>query len=375
VNTRTIRGGSDAGRVSGGVVECGFADWLTRRGRSAMREQASREQGMELLRKMLLIRRFEEKLVELFERGLVVGHYHVYIGQEATGVAAIARLEPRDVLFTTHRNHGHLLGRGADPVRLMAEILGRATGLNGGRSGTLHPVAPAQGIIHTSAIVAGCLPLAAGAAFTAKHTGSGQVAVVFFGDGAMEEGAFYEVINLAGLWTLPLVLVCENNSVTPEKRAAGQYPSSTHVSKQLVDVPRSFNMPASVVDGADPEAVSAGVGEAIARARRGEGPSFIEARTSRWPGNYPLFPQIVGGTSEVCWAWEPDTVPAELQAWSQSSDPILLWIQQLLARRAATQREVLDLDGETRRFVQRIADEAVAAPWPNPSSAHQGVLA
>jgi acetoin:2,6-dichlorophenolindophenol oxidoreductase subunit alpha len=333
------------------------------------------EDGKTILRRMLLIRCFEEQLVELYERGLVVGHYHVYIGQEATGVAAIAELGTGDSLFTTHRNHGHLLARGADPAALMAEILGRATGLNGGRSGTLHPVDPGHGVLHTSAIVAGCLPIAAGAAFSARRAGSGQVAAVFFGDGAMEEGAFYEAINLAALWRLPLVLVCENNSMPPELRAAGQYPSSTHAARQLVDVAQAFNLPSQVVDGADVEAVSSAMAEAVGRARRNEGATFIEARATRWPGNYGLFPCIVGGPTDVRWAWQPEAAPAELQTWSQASDPILLWVRKLVERGELSQQQALDLQAEAREQVRLITEAAINAPWPDPASVLEGVLA
>jgi pyruvate dehydrogenase E1 component alpha subunit len=331
--------------------------------------------GLTILRRMLLIRCFEEQLVELYERGLVVGHYHVYIGQEATGVAAIGQLGAADTLFTTHRNHGHLLARGADPARLMAEILGRATGLNGGRSGTLHPVDPARGVLHTSAIVAGSLPIAAGAAFSAKRAGSGQVTAVFFGDGAMEEGVFYEAINLAALWRLPLVLVCENNSIPPDLRAAGQYPSSTHAARQLADVAQAFSLPSRVVDGANVEAVGAAMAEAVARARRQDGPTFIEARASRWPGNYGLYPKIVGAPTDVRWAWQPDSAPADLRAWAESSDPILLWVRTLLGRGTLSERQALDLQAEAREQVRTITEQAINAPWPDAATALEGVLA
>jgi TPP-dependent pyruvate/acetoin dehydrogenase alpha subunit len=333
------------------------------------------EDGLNILRRMLLIRCFEEQLVELYERGLVVGHYHVYIGQEATGVAAIAQLGAGDTLFTTHRNHGHLLARGADPAGLMAEILGRARGLNGGRSGTLHPVDPARGVLHTSAIVAGCLPIATGAAFSAKRAGQGQLAAVFFGDGAMEEGAFYEAINLAALWRLPLVLVCENNSIPPDLRSAGQYPSSTHAARQLVDVAQAFNVPSRVVDGANVEAVSSAMSEAVARARGQEGPTFIEARASRWPGNFGLYPKIVGGPTDVRWAWEPESAPADLRTWSASSDPILLLLRTLLERKTLTQADALELQTQTREQVRNVTQQAIDAPWPDATTALEGVLA
>jgi acetoin:2,6-dichlorophenolindophenol oxidoreductase subunit alpha len=334
-----------------------------------------RERALALLERMLLIRRFEERLIHLCEQGLVDGHYHVYIGQEATGVAAVQHLRSDDFLFTTHRNHGHLLARGVDPSALLAEILGRASGLNGGRGGTLHPVDPKLGVLHTSSIVAGCLPLAAGAAFSCQRRRTDQLAMVFFGDGTMEEGAFYEALNMAALWKLPLVLICENNSIPPELRAAGQYPSSSHAARQLSEVAASFSVPTEVVDGADPEVVGRVISDAVARARSGGGPSFIEARNSRWPGNYPLYPAIVGGDTDLTWAWSIESVPAELREWADQSDPILLWCRALVVGGLATQNELLALDRAVGDRVDGAAQRAITAPWPEPSTALDGVFA
>lgn len=325
------------------------------------------------LRRMLLIRRFEEKLVALYSNGDIRGHYHVYIGQEATGVAAIAQLAEQDYLFSTHRNHGHLLARGVKPEPLFAEILGRATGLNGGRSGTLHPVAPALGVLHTSGIVGGSLPIAAGTALSAKRRGSNQVTMAFFGDGVLEEGAFYEALNLAALWELPLVLMCENNSIPPHLRKAGQYPSSTHAAKELVDIARSFSVTARVVDGTDTAAVGGAVQTAVEQARSGGGPTFLEARTSRWPGNYPLFPVIVGAVTDVAWAWQPERLPADLAPWASESDPILLWIRHAIEEGAVTREAVLSADQEIVRTVEHAAQAALAAPWPEPATALEKV--
>ena len=331
---------------------------------------------LELLARMLLIRRVEEQLIHLREdAGLLRGHYHVYIGQEATAVAVCRRLAAHDYVFTTHRNHGHLLARGVEPAALIAEILGRTTGCNGGRGGTLHPVAPALGVLHTSAIVGGALPLAAGAALAAKRRGTGMVAVVFFGDGALEEGASYEALNLAALWRLPLLLVCENNSVPPALRRAGQYPSSTHAARELVDVPRALQIPAVVVDGADPRAVDAAVAPLLARARAGEGPAFVEARNSRWPGSYPLWPTIVGEEFDLAWAWEPRRVPEALAEWAASSDPILLLARDLLASGAAGRDRLLALDTAVRAQVAAAVHAALAAPAPPAERALEGVFA
>jgi pyruvate dehydrogenase E1 component alpha subunit len=236
-------------------------------------------------------------------------------------------------------------------------------------------VDPGKGVLHTSAIVAGCLPIATGAAFSAKRASQGQVAAVFFGDGAMEEGAFYEALNLAALWRLPLVLVCENNSIPPDLRSAGQYPSSTHAARQLVDVAQAFSVPNQVVDGSSVEAVGNAMAEAVERARRQEGPTFIEARAVRWPGNFGLYPKLVGGPTEVRWAWEPDAAPTDLRPWAERSDPILLWLRTLLERKTLTQADAVDLQAQTRDQVRTFTEQAINAPWPDATTALEGVLA
>jgi len=192
---------------------------------------------------MLRIRRFEEQCVRLAKAGQLHGHYHVYIGQEATAVAACAALTPEDFIFSTWRNHGHLLARGATPVKMMAEILGKAGGYAGGKSGTLHLAVRELGIPTTSALVGGSLPLAAGAALACKRRGSG-VAVAFFGDAGLEEGAFYEAMVVAAVWKVPILFVCENNAIPPEQRKRGQYTSSTLPAARLVDVPLALQVPA-----------------------------------------------------------------------------------------------------------------------------------
>lgn len=340
-----------------------------------MAQPLTREQLLEALRQMLLIRRFEERLVPLHDEGLVHGHYHVYIGQEATGVGAITHLHANDYLFTTHRNHGHLLARGVEPDRLLAEILGRSTGLNGGRGGTLHPVDQARGVFHTSGILGGSLSIAAGAAFSAKQRGSGQIAVAFFGDGALEEGVFYETMNLSALWKLPLVMVCENNSIPPELRAAGQYPSSTHSAKQLAEVVAPFGIPTHVVDGADLEATHSLIGDLVTRARNGQGPAFVEARNSRWPGNWPLYPTLVGGETHVRWAWDVQSAPEAVREWTDRSDPLVLCIRKVLDRGLATTNEVEHIDEGIKRQVDEATERARLAPWPEPATALQGVFA
>lgn len=256
------------------------------------------------LQLMLVIRRFEETLIELAQE-TDVGHFHVYVGQETTGVPALAVLEDGDVGFTTHRNHGHLLARGVDPTAMFAEILGKAAGTNKGKSGTLHLASAAHGFPTTSAATGGNIPLAIGAAFGFQRRGLERVSVCFMGDGALEEGAWHESVNIAALEGLPVIFLCENNSLEALGQKANEYPSSTMAASPLTTLAEMFGIPSMELDGTDPRAVHVGMSSAVTRARRGEGPTFIEARTVRWPGSRPIWPQLVTGETDLRMAWEP----------------------------------------------------------------------
>ncbi|MDE3076549.1 MAG: thiamine pyrophosphate-dependent dehydrogenase E1 component subunit alpha, partial [Chloroflexota bacterium] len=268
-------------------------------------------QAVNLLEVMIRMRRLEEQVIHFAEdyQGLIRGHFHVYIGQEAAGAAACAALRRQDYLYTTHRNHAHVIAKGGDLGRTLAEILGRADGYCKGRAGTFHVAAPELGIPHTSAIVGGCLPLAAGTAYANKLQKNGRATIVFFGDGAMEEGAFYETMNVAQLWSLPVIFYMENNAVLPGERSGRGSPSSQHSAKSLSDVPRALSIDTHQVDGTDPEAVYELVSGLAENTRRGDGPFFVESRTSRWPGNYGSFPKLSGGDTDIDWTWSPGSAP------------------------------------------------------------------
>jgi pyruvate dehydrogenase E1 component alpha subunit len=227
------------------------------------------EQAVDLLRTMLRMRRLEEQVLIFGEQheGLLRGHYHVYIGQEAAGAAACAALRTDDYVFTTHRNHGHVVAKGGDLGRTLAEIIGRADGYCKGRAGTFHVAAPDLGILHTSGVVGGCLPLAAGTAYGVQLQGGDRATVVFFGDGAMEEGVFYETLNMAQLWHLPVIFFMENNAVSPQERGGRGSPTSEHAASRLSDIPRAFNVATDVIDGTDAENVYALMQGLVARGR------------------------------------------------------------------------------------------------------------
>ncbi|HEY4134594.1 MAG TPA: thiamine pyrophosphate-dependent dehydrogenase E1 component subunit alpha [Alphaproteobacteria bacterium] len=336
----------------------------------------SRPYALEALEGLLLIRRFEEALFQLWKDGKFLGHYHLYIGQEATGVGAIQALKPADMIFTTHRNHGHLLARGTDPEPMMAEILGRETGLLGGRGGTFHLADPAHNIPHTSGLVGGCIPLAAGAAHRFKSCGEDRVSVVFFGDGAMEEGVTFEAFNIASLWRLPIIFVCENNDPTAQGRPANDRIPGAIAATHLDQIPKSLSMTTQVVDGADLAAMRAAVMAARKACIAGEGPVFIEAVTKGWPGSATQWPDLSKtGRTDLGMAWGAKPIPDSYRTWFEDEDPVLRFCREQVAAG--------QLDGETisahdARITQRIAaavERALAAALPSGARALDHVLA
>jgi len=333
-----------------------------------------RESLLELCRRMLLIRHFEERLVHLHDEERFSGHYHVYIGQEATGVPALSCLERGDFLFTTHRNHGHLLARGADPRRLFAEILGRKDGYNKGKGGTFHLAASELGFFHTSGIVGGIIPLATGTAYAARAKKSGQITVCLFGDGALEEGAAPESFNLASLWKLPVLFLCENNGKYGAGRAVGAAQSPTMAVYPLTDLPATYKIPAKQIDGTDAGAVHVAVSEAVAKIRRGEGPQFIETQTVRWPGSETNWP-VVPVATDAAMAWDVSSVPEAVREWYRSSDPVLIFIRELWEKKQATKEDIAELDRDVRKAVEQAANFALASPFPEPEEALRDVFA
>ena len=333
-----------------------------------------RENLLELCRRMLLIRHFEERLIHLHDEERFSGHYHVYIGQEATGVPALSCLERGDFLFTTHRNHGHLLARGADPRRLFAEILGRKDGYNKGKGGTFHLAASELGFYHTSGIVGGIIPLATGTAYAARAKKSGQITVCLFGDGALEEGAAPESFNLASLWKLPVLFLCENNGKYGAGRAVGAAQSPTMAVYPLTDLPATYKIPAKQIDGTDAGAVHVAVSEAVAKIRRGEGPQFIETQTVRWPGSETNWP-VVPVATDAAMAWDVSSVPEAVREWYRSSDPVLIFIRELWEKKQATKEDIAELDRDVRKAVEQAANFALASPFPEPEEALRDVFA
>lgn len=295
------------------------------------------EDRLELLRQMVLIRRFEEKAARLRAKGLIPGFLHPYIGQEAVAVGVCDVLGREDVLTSTHRGHGHMLARGADPARMYAELFARTTGYNRGKGGSLHMIDIALGFLGANGIVGGGIPLATGAALQLKRAGSIGLAVSFFGDGATNEGSFHESLNLAALWKLPVLFVCENN-LYGEFTRQDKHQAIT----DIADRAAAYGMEGVVVDGNDVEAMSAASTIAADRARAGEGPTLIEAKTYRHRGHFE------GDMAR----YRPK---GELEAW-MARDPIDLYVARLGGEFGVSEDEI----AEVRAGVEKRLDNAAA---------------
>jgi acetoin:2,6-dichlorophenolindophenol oxidoreductase subunit alpha len=236
----------------------------------------------ELYSRMRLIRGFEELALRMVRSGEIVGGTHPYIGEEAVAVGVCAALAGQDLITSTHRGHGHVLAKGADPARMLAELAGRSTGLNRGRGGSMHAADIGQGILGANAIVGAAAPIAVGAAWAAQRHDSGQVVATFFGDGGLNQGVLLEALNLAALWQVPVLFVCENNGY------ATTMPIRTGVAGTAVGRAEAFGIPAATVDGMDVETVRDAAAEAVERARCGDGPTLLECITYRFGPHHTM---------------------------------------------------------------------------------------
>jgi acetoin:2,6-dichlorophenolindophenol oxidoreductase subunit alpha len=299
-----------------------------------------------LYRAARLIRRFEERAIELVRAGIIPGGIHPYLGQEAVAAGVCAALRPDDLVTSTHRGHGHVLAKGADPARMLAELAGRATGFNRGRGGSMHAADFGRGILGADAIVGAAAPIAAGAAWAARQAGADRVAVAFFGDGAVNQGIVLEAFNLAALWSVPVVYVCENNGFATTTR------TEDAVAGSITARAAAFGIPAGTVDGMDAEAVFAAADEAVARARSGQGPSFLECLTYRFDAHH-TFEHIL----------RPRYRTDEEVALGRARDPVEIQG----ARIPAASRAEIDAR------IEALLDEAVRfaheSPYPDPATA------
>jgi pyruvate dehydrogenase E1 component alpha subunit len=329
---------------------------------------------MEALRKMMLIRRLEEACIIAAHERKVPGHFHVSIGQEVTGVAVCANLGKDDYVYSTHRNHGHLVARGADVAKVLAEIETKAIGYAGGKAGTLHGCAPDLNFPLSSGIVAGVIPISAGTAWAQKMKGEQTVTAVFFGEGALEEGAAFEALNLASLWKLPLLMVCENNTAEVERKPGQRhYHAPNFAVSAIADYARMMSLTAVTVDGIDLGAVWEAAREARERAISGGGATFIEVQTCTWPGGQ--WPTLATGITDIRHAWNGE-IPEEFQhreTWFKRNDPIFAVARAFIAEGIASQEAIEQLDADVRAEMQQAVQFVEDSPFPASETAYTTV--
>lgn len=337
--------------------------------------------ALRIFESMIRIRRFEEAMIKLFDEGAYRGHTHVYIGQEGIGAPIIDLLEDADLVFSTHRNHGHYIACGGDPGRGLAEILGRRDGVHGGRTGSAHLSSAENGMLWSTGLVGGSLGMAIGGAWPLKVAGKG-VSVAFFGDGALEEGIAYEALNVASLEKLPVLFICENNSIGAVGMSAGEWPSSTLNARLLTDVPASLSIESCQIDGSDAFQVYEAASAAIEKLRRGGGPVFIECQTTRWPGSRYARTRLVTGETNIAAAWASETVNGEHADWVCRADPVIVFARGIVERDLASRSELLDIDAATLETMKSARAFALACAFPaketvftHTFSGHDGVPA
>ena len=299
-------------------------------------------------RKMRLIRRFEEKLQELVLAGKLAGFLHLYAGQEAVAVGVCSHLGDGDFVASNHRGHGHCIAKGVDVRGMMAELFGRATGLCKGKGGSMHIADMDKGMLGANGIVGAGIPLTTGAALTAQTKGTGGVAVAFFGDGATNQGQFHESLNMAANWKLPAVYVVENNGY-------GEFTPTDFVTPvtDLAVRARSYAMRSEIADGMDFFDVFAKAGEAVERARRGEGPTLLECKTYRFHGHFVGDPLRYRSKEEA-------------EEWKQRRDPLELFEEGTVGSGALSSDDLRRIDGEVAREIETAVEAAEAAPLPSP---------
>ena len=308
-----------------------------------------------LYRTMARIRAFEERAEQGAREGLVKGAVHLSIGQEAVAAGVCANLVRHDFITSTHRGHGHSIAKGCDVKGMMAEIYGKKSGICHGKGGSMHIADPSKGVLGANAIVGASLPLAVGAAMSSKHLGQGRVAVAYFGEGAVNQGAFHEAVNLAAIWNLPALLVCENNVYAEftDSRTMARIPS-------VAQRAAGYGIEAEVVDGNDAAAVCALAADAAARCRDGRGPFLIEAETYRWHGHYE-------GDAQP---YKPDE---EAASWRER-DPLEVSGARLIANGEATGEELERVRDEAAARVEAAIERARELPPPEPDEAYADVF-
>jgi len=326
--------------------------------RSKPLSEVNAEQWLRMYRRMTMIRLFEERVNDLYTRALMPGLAHLYIGEEAVAVGVCEALRADDYITSTHRGHGHCLAKGATLDRMFAELLGKEAGYCKGKGGSMHIADPDTGNLGANAIVGGSAGIATGAALSAKRLKNGRVAVCFFGDGAMGQGLLYEVMNMAALWKLPVIYVCENNL----------YNEYTHNSETLagdmITRAAGFGVPGETVDGQDVRKVYAAAKGIVDRVRGGAGPAFLVCNTYRFLGHH------VGDVNRDYYRSKK-----EEQMWRTERDPLQLFADWLTAENLANRAQLDQIRAEVQAEVEKAVEFAIAAPYPSPDKAAEDVYA
>jgi len=316
----------------------------------------AKEKLAEMYRKMLEIRFFEEKVFELYAQNLVPGTIHLYTGEEAVAVGVCSALRKDDYITSTHRGHGHSIAKGAELKRIMAEILGKKTGYCKGKGGSMHIADFSIGMLGATAVVGAGIPIAVGAGLSIKLRRTDQVVACLFGEGASNQGTFHESINMASIWKLPVIFVCENNLY-----AMGTRQSRVMAIENVADRAVAYGIPGVVVDGNDVLAVYEVVQKAVERARRGDGPTLIECKTYRHKGH-----------SRVDSAkYRPKE---EVEEWL-TKDPIKLFKEKLLQINTLTETEIHQVEKEVSAEIEKAVNFAIESPYPAQEEALQDVYA
>jgi len=316
----------------------------------------AKEKLIEMYKRMLEIRHFEEKAFELYGQNLVPGTIHLYAGQEAVAVGVCANLRKDDYITSTHRGHGHCIAKGAQLGQIMAEILGKKTGYCKGKGGSMHIADFRVGMLGATAVVGAGIPIAAGAALSIKLRRTDQVVACFFGEGASNQGTFHEGINVAAVWTLPVVFVCENNLY-----AMGTRQSRVMLIENMADRAAAYGIPGVVADGNDVLAVYETVHRAVERAREGKGPTLIECKTYRHRGHSRFDPATYRPKEEV-------------EEWLKK-DPILRFKAKLLETKILTEKEAEKIEQDVIAAIEKATKFAMESPYPAPEEALEDVYA
>jgi pyruvate dehydrogenase E1 component alpha subunit len=300
-----------------------------------------------MLKTLLTIRRFEEKTIQLYQTAKIWGYLHPYLGEEGIATGACQAIEKEDYVVSTHRGHGHCIAKGGELNKMMAELFGKSTGYCKGRGGSMHIADTEMGILGANGIVGGGIPISVGAGFSCKFEGKGRVTLCFFGDGAANNGVFHESLNMASVFKLPVIYICENNLY-----AISMCSKEAVSCENIADRAVSYAIPGYIVDGSDPEEVYNTVAKAVDHARKGKGPSLIEAQAYRFTGHHPNDPAEYREKEEA-------------EYYKKEKDPLKNYSKKLLGQKVISKKQYEDMDREAQARIEESVEFAESSPEPD----------